>query len=305
MKEQALAELKERLSSPRLRAPTTIQTYLETAERFLDMVKDADIPTDSHIRRYFIKRREGGISERTLTKEFTHLKKLFLCNRWPWEFTSDDTPRADEKKKLPVLHPSDVEKLIAARAKYDLTERFYLAVATTWIVRREELARIKKRDYDDETITIHTAKHGRRRQHPIPEPLKPIFQRFRAREHTPTALSILFQRICKKAGVKLQPRSGWHSLRYIVNSELRRALISNREDPIILVDYGGWVRDRGAGSFGDLTMSEYYSRPEVRFPNTVARDKFIYSVHPFLHLRQGKPAQKPPVKDQPRGLADN
>jgi hypothetical protein len=296
MKEQALANLKERLSSPRLRAPTTIQTYLETAGRFLDMVGETDIPTDSHVRRYFMKRREARISERTLTKEFAQLKKLFLCNKWPWEFTRDDIPRADEKKKLPVLHPSDVEKLIAARAKYDPAARFYLAVATTWIVRREELARIKKRDYDDQSITIHTAKHGRRRQHQIPEPLKPLFQNFRAKEHTPIALSLLFQRMCKKAGVKLQPRSGWHSLRYIVNSELRRALIANREDPIILVDYGGWARDRSGEDFGNQTMSEYYTRSELRFPNVAARDEFIYSIHPFLPLWQNKTSKKPPVQ---------
>ncbi|MBA7550760.1 hypothetical protein ES705_43283 [subsurface metagenome] len=36
----ALENLKERLSSPRLRAPTTIQTYLETAKHFLTWLGD-------------------------------------------------------------------------------------------------------------------------------------------------------------------------------------------------------------------------------------------------------------------------
>ena len=89
--ETALENLKERLSAPRLRAPGTIQTYLEIAKRFLAQLGDKE-PTESEFRRYFINRREQEISERTLRKEFFCLKKLALANGWEWTFTADDTP---------------------------------------------------------------------------------------------------------------------------------------------------------------------------------------------------------------------
>jgi integrase len=293
----ALGNLKERLSSPRLKAPTTIKSYMETAKRFLSTVGDTNKPTDSNVRQYFMKRRDGGVSERSLTKEFFHLKKLFIANNWPWAFTKDDTPYAEEKKQLPLLEPSNIEKLIAARAKYTNGECFYLAVATTFIVRREELARIKKRDYDEETIIIHTAKHGRRRQHLIPEPLRPIFQKFRAKEHATTTLSIMFRRICEKAEVKLPPRSSWHSIRYTLTTLIRDALIRGNYDPALVADYGGWSKQSLGTVFGGAPMVGYYRRPEILFTDKFGSDRVIYEVHPFLHLWQEKPVKKTPVKD--------
>jgi hypothetical protein len=290
--EEALEKLKERLSSPRLRPPTTILTYMATARRFLSTVGDTNQPTDSNVRRYFMERRNGGASERSLTKEFFHLKKLFIANNWPWPFTKDDTPYAEEKKQLPFLEPSKIEKLIAARAKYTDAECFYLAIASTFIVRREELARIKKRDYDEESIVIHTAKHGRRRQHLIPEPLRPIFLKFRAKEHTTTALSMIFKRICEKAEVKLEPRSGWHSMRYTLTTLIRDALIRDNLDPALVADYGGWSKQSLGTVFGGAAMVGYYRRPEILFTDKFGSDRVIYEVHPFLHLwEEKKPAK--------------
>ncbi|GAJ04153.1 unnamed protein product, partial [marine sediment metagenome] len=164
----ALQNLKERLSAPRLRQPTTILTYLETAEHFLAWLGDGQQPTDSDFRRYFIHRRENNISERTLRKEFFILKKLALSNGWAWPFTKDDTPVSEEEPNAPALPPDDIEKLIKAQHLYLKQERFFLAMSTTWGCRREELARAKKRDYDDTSILIRTAKHGQRVRHLIP-----------------------------------------------------------------------------------------------------------------------------------------
>ena len=54
----ALENLKERLSSPRLRAASTISTYLETSAKFLSGLGKDREPTDSDFRRYFIRRRQ-------------------------------------------------------------------------------------------------------------------------------------------------------------------------------------------------------------------------------------------------------
>ena len=285
----ALENLKEVLMGPRLKAPTTISTYLNTGERFLSMYPDKQPPTDSDIRRYFIKRREQGISETTLRKEFFVLKKLALANKWDWSFGRDDTPYPEEEVHAPVLQPNEVEQLIKARALLSKTERFYLAVATTWIVRREELARIKKRDYDDSAFLVHTAKHGRKTKHLIPDCLKPIFADYRPKEHSPDALSLIYKRICSKAGLPHEKGAGWHSIRRTLTTILAVRLPQNNLDPALIADYAGWSRKSMGGFFGGAVMVGLYRRPEILDTDPYGADRVIYGIHPFLHLWENNP----------------
>ena len=284
----ALEKLKERLSSPRLRAAGTISTYLVIGHNFLAGLSNDREPTDSDFRRYFMQRRDEGTSERTLRKEFFCLKKLALANNWSWPFTSDDTPYPEEDAQAHPFLPGQVEQLIKAKGKLSKAERFYLAVATTWIVRRAELSRIKKHDYDGETFIIHTVKHGRKVKALIPDALKPIFTDYRPREHNPSALSIMFKRICDKAGIQHKKGYGWHSIRYALTTALRPALIANRIDPAILANYVGWARQSQSREFGDIPMMAAYTRPEILDTDPYGIFRVIYSVHPFLPLWENK-----------------
>ena len=278
----ALENLKERLSSPRLRAPGTIQTYLETGERFLTWLGDSKKPTVSDFRQYFIFRREHDISERTLRKEFFHLKKLALANGWEWPFTADDTPFSEEEPNAPALPPDKIEKLIKAQQLYLKSERFYLAVSTTWGCRREELARIKKRDFDDNSILIRTAKHGLRVRHLIPDVLKPIFEAYRPKQHTPTALSIMFHRICRKAGVKVEKGHSFHGIRRSLRTLLEWRLAENRLPLSLVADYQGWSKTTKGIAYGGAPMLGVYAHPEILSSDPFAIDRLIYPVHPFL-----------------------
>lgn len=284
----ALENLKERLSSPRLRASGTIISYMVTATNFLSGLKDNQSPTDSDFRRYFIRRRQGGISERTLRKEFFQLKKLALANKWEWPFTADDTPYPEDEPYAPVLLPEQVEQLIKARAKLSKSERFYLAVATTWIVRREELSRIKKRDYDENSIVIHTAKHGRKVKHFIPDCLRPIFADYRPKEHTPAALSLMYQRICSKAGLQHKKGYGFHSIRRTLTTMLAAILPKNSLDPAMVADYAGWSKKSLGSLYGGAAMVGVYRHPEILDTDPYGADRVIYSIHPFLHLWENK-----------------
>ena len=284
----ALENLVERLSSPRLRAPGTLSSYLVTGANFLSVLKDNQSPTDSDFRRYFIQRRQDGISERTLRKEFFHLKKLALANGWPWPFESDDAPYPEKEQKLPVLLQAEIEQLIKARAKLSSAERFYLVVATTWIVRREELSRIKKRDYDGETFIIHHAKHGRRAKHLIPDALKQVFADYRPKEHNPAALSLMFKRICAKVGLEHKRGSGWDSISYRLNTLLKdECLAQNRLSPSLLDDYA-YRKKKSSGRHAETDISEDYRHPEILDTDPFGLDKVIYSIHPFLPLWQKK-----------------
>jgi len=284
----ALENLVERLSSPRLRAPGTLTSYLVTGANFLSGLEGKQTPTDSDFRRYFIRRRQGGISERTLRKEFFILKKLALANGWPWPFAADDTPYPEDEAQSRPFLPGEVEQLIKARGTLSNAERFYLAVATTWIVRREELSRIKKRDYDGETFTIHHAKHGRTVKHFIPDELKQVFADYRPKEHNPSALSLMFKRICAKAGLEHEKGYGWDSIRYRLNTLLKDVCLpQNGLNPSRLNDYAHWKQSAG-GRHVETDLTEYYRHPEILDTDRFGLDKVIYSVHPFLPLWQTK-----------------
>lgn len=293
---EPLENLRLRLSSPRLRAPGTIKTYLETAERFLKGL-DGDKPTDNDLRRYFLKRRQHGISDRTLRKEFFHLKKLCQANPgWHWPFEKEDTPFPEEPASTVALAIPVIEKLIADRKKYTDRERFYLALSTIFGCRREELANIEKRHINEDaigipammTLLIRTAKHGRPVKHLIPPELRKMFDAYRPRKHQPEALSSMFHRICKKAGVERKSGWGWHSIRRSLVTCLAGLLPKNNFDPAMLADYMGWAKSSLGALYGGAAMVGFYRRPEILDSDPYGLDKLIYSIHPFLPLWRDK-----------------
>jgi len=294
----ALENLKERLSSPRLKAPGTIYTYMRTAENFLAWLGDGKIPDAGDFRRHFIHRREQNISERTLNKEFYQLKKLALANGWNWPFEADDAPYSEEEPRSPALRQEDVDKLIMAQHLYSKSERFFLAVSTTWGCRREELRRIVKRDYDKESILIRTAKHGRRTRHLIPEVLKPIFEAYHPKEHDAETFRKMFIRICDKAGVEIGQGYGFHSIRRTLRTLGEWALAANKVPMSIWADYQGWSRRTKGVAYGGAAMLGVYSHPEILSSDSFAIDKIIYPIHPFLPVWEKALAEHPLVDER-------
>lgn len=305
---EPLENLRLRLSSPRLRATGTIKTYLETAERFL-MVVGGKKPNDNDVRRYFLRRREDGISERTLRKEFFHLKKLFQSNTgWNWPFGKDDVPFPRKAAFQPALERPIIERLILERSKYTEAERFYLAVSTTFGCRREELANIDKRDKDDESISIAIAKQkGEERivRHLIPTELKRVFDAYTPKKHEPEAMSQLFQRICSKSGVQKQHGWGWHSIRRSLRTEAEPALAKNDIPLSFWADYQGWAPATKGTVYAGSPMMGVYSHPEILSSDPFFIDKLIYPVHPFLHLWADKKLARQPTRKKTPILATN
>ncbi|MBA7593451.1 hypothetical protein ES703_00371 [subsurface metagenome] len=278
----ALENLKLVLTSPRERAKGTIVSYLQTAKVFLEFLGDGRQPDDKDFRRYFVHRREKDISERTLTKEFIQLKKLADANNWPWPFTSDDRPVAEEEPFAPAFTPEEIETLIKAREEYSKGELFYVAVSTTWGLRREEMVRIRKRDYTEVSIKIKTAKHGRRVEHIIPDEINPILQNYRPKLNNINSLSYLFYRVLNKAGIERRKGYGWHSVRRTLRTILEWNLAENRLPLSLVADYMGWSRTQKGIVYGGAPMLGVYSHPEIMSADPFAIDRLVLGVHPFL-----------------------
>ncbi len=279
-----LENLRLVLNSPRPRAPNTLTGYLSVASQFLTWLGNKIPPDDMDLRRYFLKRRDEGISENTLRTDFAKLKKLYLANHWEFQFTSDDRPEAPLETNTPAFTKDEVEQLIKNRELYSKGERFYLMIATIYAPRRIELARIKKRDIRDNTLYIDTAKHGEKRIHLIPDEIMPYVEAYRPRENNVSSLSAMFARICKKGLGEKKKGYGWHSFRRCLITLLISSLAQNNLPITLGAEYMRWSRRTiGAAFLGSITAATYV-RQEAKSEDPYYVDKLIFSAHPFLPL---------------------
>jgi len=281
---EELENLRLVLSSPRPRAPGTLTVYLSVASQFLDWLGDKIPPDDMDLRRYFLKRREEGISENTLRTEFAELKKLYLANHWDWTFVAEDRPEAPSEINTPAFTREEVEQLIKNRELYSKGECFYLAIATIYAPRRIELARIKNRHIKENTIYIDTAKHGEKRTHFIPDEIMSYVEAYRPRKNNVSSLSAMFDRICKKGLGEKKQGYGWHSFRRCLITLLLSSLAENKLPITLGAEYMRWSRKTiGATFLGSITAATYV-RQEARSDDPYYVDKLIFSAHPFLPL---------------------
>lgn len=291
---EPLENLKLVLTSPRPRAPTTLTNYLSVANNYLTWLGDRLPPDEMDLRRYFMHRRDEGISDSTLRTTFAVLQKLYKANRkvnpatgevaWDWPLVSEDRPELSSEAKTPAFTREEYGQLILKRELYSKGECFYLAIATIYAPRRIELARIKKRDIKGNTVYIDTAKKGEKRTHLIPQEIMPYIEAYHPREHDVRALSFMFDRICKKGLGEKKDGYGWHSFRRTLATLLPIAL-AKADKPLTLVGYFmRWSRKATGAKFLGTPMGGVYARPEIMSADPFFIDREVFEVHPFLPL---------------------
>lgn len=308
-----------RMNGTQEKSPVTMSGYISTWKRFLAFVGKKGTFSSVDIDKYLAKRRKDGISARTRGTEFFQLKALCVCNKIEWPFLKYDVPRAKEDAATPMISADDLEKLILAQDKYTDAERFYLAVATTFGCRREAMAQIRKRDYDDRTFLIRGVHGGETVKHAIPDAIRPILETCWSGEHQTRALTEMFTRICHKAGVQLAHGFGWHSVRRCVTSVMSYVLPKEGLQASFWAEFTGWAKASRGTTFMNSPMMGHYTHPEVLNSRFMQRlkvlpidspesdpywmDHSIYKVHPFLKVwdevlnpkpalkRSGKPAK--------------
>ena len=277
-----LENLKLVLTSPRRRAPNTLTNYLSVGNQFLTFLEGRIPPDEMSLRRYFAKRQEQGKSDNSLRTEFAILQKLYRANHWDWPLAPEDRPEAPLEVNTPALTREEVEQLIKNRELYSKGERFYLAIGTILAPRRIELARIKKRHIQGNTIYIDTAKHGEKRTHLIPDEIMPYIEAYRPRENNVSSLSAMFDRICKKGLGESKKGYGWHAFRRTIDTLLPIAL-AKADKPLTLIGYFlRWSRRSSGARFLGTPMGGVYARPEILSSDPFFIDREVFEVHPFL-----------------------
>lgn len=202
------------------------------------------------------------------------LKKRFELEEKPWPWPPGSrlpVPRVEVVDiQRPVMPQEDTERMIAfAKRSGDSQVQAFVALSTTYGLRRAEMVRIKREDISENSnhhleLLVKTAKGGEQRKHLVPEEIKLYLINYNYKYVHENFMSRLFLWICASAGIEKQGRLGWHAI--------RRALVTsllNRGVPMPTVMHFLRWRSR--------EIALLYYRPDSR-----KADEVIFEKHPFL-----------------------
>lgn len=202
----------------------------------------------------FLKYADGDFSRETINKYQEHLRKkhqysdgsinlffrtirtMFSRNKailekagFEWPYRRGESPGIREDSiQAPALHPNTIGRLVGAvKENGGSDEKVFLALSTTYGLRRVEMVGLTESDVrlKDKTIHIATAKHGRERTHLIPDEIIPCLREYDfSRQMSEFGLFTLWYRIENKIKLSHTDQVGWHSIRRSLNTLLLRRL---------------------------------------------------------------------------------
>lgn len=262
--------------------------YLSYAEDFLDhadgLNKESIVKYAERLRR---RKRKAG----TINFAFRVVRRLFVVNGIEWPFLRGEAPPIGQRDEYkPALDPELIRIMIdkAKSGKLATDEAAFLALSTTYGLRREEMLDLKPEDVDltNNMIFIATIKHGRQRYHLVPQEIKKYLEAhdFNTR-YSLTGMAQVFWRIVNNSGLEQlkEHRLGWHSIRRTVLSVLHTAGL----DPFSVHQYLRWK----GGAEGDLAMdARYHATSFIGLQGTrvvaleAEGDKEIFARHPLLAM---------------------
>jgi len=253
------------------------KTMLIPIRNFINTIGWKDRYDEWDVREYLRKMEDEGYKGDYLRFQYYSIRNLFRAMDLPWKMVRADLPDATPRhmKTTPVLSAKQIRKIIqTVRAEGTDYEIFYTCVSTLYGARRVEMARIKPGDIRKDRILIRTGKGGVQREQFVPKPVRPILQSFKKQKNfTPSVLSLVFNDILEKAGIKKRYRTGWHSIRRALVTEMRKNI---RGTPLLEGDVANFMR--WAMPPNSHTMLSIYNKEDP-----VAADRLIFKyVHPFM-----------------------
>jgi len=207
---------------------TTRNYYLKMAGAFLEYA-NGNFERET-VDKYLEKlKRKKHYSEGSLNLIFRVIRTLYNRNNIEWPFAHDEAPQIREDNvQVPALNPITIVRMIEkVKAGDHADEKAFLALSTTYGVRRIEMAELVNKDIriKDRTIHVATVKHGRERTHMIPDAIIPYLEAYDFDQQiSEFSLSLLWYRLEQTIGLDHIERVGWHSIRRTVNTLLARKL---------------------------------------------------------------------------------
>ncbi|HUW46505.1 MAG TPA: hypothetical protein VMW50_12005 [Dehalococcoidia bacterium] len=218
--------------------------------------------------RYLCCLREQGYRQSSIDVMLRPVK--LLAQLQGWSFPRLAMPKVrDGDISRPVLSYEEVCQMIRkGKEVLSARELAYLALSTTYGLRREELSGLGR---IDGRVTVDTVKGGPVTTHVVPDEIRPYLTGY---ERTGVRyMSFVFRRIIKKLGISLAGENyGWHAIRRALATEL----VSTDVSLLNLLRFMRWSDASLKGEFGMLSIYAKRNQEEI--------DRSVFKVHPFLPI---------------------
>ena len=231
--------------------------------------------TRAHVTAFLVHLRKRGLLQSTINKYLKAIRLLAEIQHWGEGPQGTDFPKlslkriSDDEIRRTILSKESIGSVITLGKKLlNANELCLLALATTYGLRRVEMARLTTDSFVDGKVTIDTAKGGAKTTHLIPAETAEYLTDFRP--YKPNTLTEIFQRIARKTGLKTGAGYGWHSIRRSLITELILADASS----LNVMRFMRWNEASIKEAHGMLVI--YAKRDQDRI------DKAIFKMHPFL-----------------------
>lgn len=264
--------------------------YATVIKRFLKHVKV--MPDKQAVERRIEEMRKAGYADGTIEWEYRAIRAFFNCNQIPWPFRRGEGPKIREREVLALgIDDKVIERMVqvSKAGKISPIDSFYLALSTTYGMRRSELAQLIAEDFDLKArlLYVETKKHGRERYHLIPDAILPTIESG-LKHLKPTSrdqLTKTFYRIERASNMQHTSDLGWHGFRRMLDRRLVQAGI----DELAVRNFMRWKRS------SNNMVARYYTLTTVTLDDTetsgVAQDsgdrdidERVFAVHPFLRF---------------------
>ncbi len=218
--------------------------------------------------RYLCCLREQGYRQSSIDVMLRPVK--LLAQLQGWSFPRLAMPKVrDGDISRPVLSYEEVCQMIRkGKEVLSARELAYLALSTTYGLRREELSGLGR---IDGKVTVDTVKGGPVTTHVVPDEIRPYLAGY---ERTGVRyMSFVFRRIIKKLGISLAGENyGWHAIRRALATEL----VSTDVSLLNLLRFMRWSDASLKGEFGMLSIYAKRNQEEI--------DRSVFKVHSFLPI---------------------
>jgi len=215
--------------------------------------------------------RAGGMKQTTIIVTLRAIRLLSQIQKWDMPKLSMPKVKTEDIHR-PLFTAQQIKQLIK-RAKEVCSDQdlAYLALATVYGLRREEISTVEI----GATLRVKTAKGGSTVCHLIPEGLRSILQNYKPM--TIHRLSEEITRIIIATGATKVPRSGWHSIRRSLATELIMCDVS-------MLNILRFMRWSDASMTRELGMLSVYAKKDQE-----RIDLEVFRIHPFLNDWIGYP----------------
>lgn len=276
-------------------AGKTRTLFMRFAQDFLDY---ADVNFSREAISSYIEhlRKQHHYSDGSANFAFRVVRTLFSRNEsllqeegFEWPFRRGESPQIREDRiQAPALHPDVIrEAILAVKEEGFPEEKAFLALSSTYGLRRVEMVQLEGQDIrlKDKTIHIATAKHGRERTHLIPEAIVPYLTSYDfSQRRSENFVFTLWYHIEHRIGLPHTNQVGWHSIRRTLNTLLEPNVSRNT-----LNSFMRWKQRTSSDMSFRYSAMKFVGREGSTTQvvgDALTGDKQVFDVHPFLEYWQ-------------------